>query len=267
MSSRTLLLGIALTVAAVFAPVISPPDAAPPLPRHMAAVGDSITTATDIDWCCVNPDGGNPQYSWSTGSDPAVLSHYQRVLAQNGGSPATADNFAAPGADSGDLANQLHSALGADYVTVLIGGNDVCWGPTPVRVFRQRVNAAFENFFANSNANVLVASIPNLYRLWQVEHSDPWARLIWTKFGICPTILGANVADSEREHMLDLEKTFNRVLASACNKYADCRWDGGALFNFDFQAAEISPVDHYHPSLAGQNQIAGVTWAAGFWGV
>src|SRR5215218_6450881 len=70
------------------------------LPQRMAAVGDSITTATDVGWCCVTPRGGNPQYSWSTGTDPAVDSHYQRLAAKPGRPPASALNAAVPGADS-----------------------------------------------------------------------------------------------------------------------------------------------------------------------
>src|SRR6266568_5363297 len=72
-------------------------------PQRMAAVGDSITTATDVGWCCVNPSGGNPQYSWSTGTDPSVYSHYQRLLAASGGAPLATLNAAVPGADSSDL--------------------------------------------------------------------------------------------------------------------------------------------------------------------
>src|SRR5215207_107697 len=77
----------------------SPAPAQVALPQRMAAVGDSITAATDVAWCCVNPNGSNPQYSWSTGTDPAVASHYQRLVAANGGISIPAINAAVPGAD------------------------------------------------------------------------------------------------------------------------------------------------------------------------
>jgi lysophospholipase L1-like esterase len=242
--------------------------ATPPLPARMAAVGDSITTATDVDWCCVNPNGGNPQYSWSTGTDPAVASHYVRVLAANGGAPVATLNVARPGADSGDLAAQFAqaAAFAPDYVTVLMGGNDLCWNPTPTAVFRQRVKAAFAQFFsAAPNTSVFVSSIPNIYQLWSIEHDNALARLVWTVFDICPEMLGPNVTESQRQQLLALEVTFNDILASTCGKYANCRWDGNATFNYQFTTADISTVDYFHPSITGQHDLAAVTWGASFW--
>ena len=87
---------LAIVAVVIVGTPLTSAGAAPPFPSRIAAVGDSITTATDVDWCCVNPEGGNPQYSWSTGTDPAVLSHYQRVLAVNGGTPVATLNAAAP---------------------------------------------------------------------------------------------------------------------------------------------------------------------------
>src|SRR5215207_7272831 len=135
---------VLVTLAATSTFALVSPNPAPAqiaLPQRMTAVGDSITAATDVAWCCVNPNGGNPQYSWSTGTDPSVASHYQRLVAANGGIPIAALNAAVPGADSTDLRRQLGQAVSyrADYVTVLMGGNDVCWNPTPLGVFRQRV--------------------------------------------------------------------------------------------------------------------------------
>src|SRR5215211_7282036 len=150
MLRRTWVVTVFVLSAALGVAVPNAASAKVQLPHRMAAVGDSITTATDVGWCCVNPSGGNPQYSWSTGTDPAVYSHYQRLAAEPGRATASALNAAVPGADSSDLAGQLGqaAAYGADYVTVLIGGNDVCWNPTPVDVFRQRVQSAFAGYFA-----------------------------------------------------------------------------------------------------------------------
>src|SRR4030088_3188599 len=63
------------------------------LPESMAAVGDSITAATDVGWCCVNPNGGNPQYSWSTGSNVRVNSHAQRIAELRGRTPIFATDL------------------------------------------------------------------------------------------------------------------------------------------------------------------------------
>jgi lysophospholipase L1-like esterase len=250
--------------------------AAPTFPGRMVAVGDSITTATDVGWCCVNPNGGNPQYSWSTGSDLAVNSHYLRITAANGGAEVATLNTAQPGADSGDLAQQLTAAsqfftqpsgAGPDYVTVLMGANDLCWNPTPTGVFRQRVQSAFGQFFsANPDAYVFVASIPNLYQLWNVLHNNPVARLTWSVFNICPEMLGNNVTQSERLRLLRQEQTLNGILAATCGQYTNCQWDNYATFNYQFTAADISTVDYFHPSITGQANLATVTWNASYWG-
>jgi lysophospholipase L1-like esterase len=238
------------------------------LPQRIAAVGDSITTATDVGWCCVDPSGANPQYSWSTGDDPAVYSHYQRLIAEKGRPPSGVLNAAAPGADSSDLGGQLAqaAAFGADYVTILMGGNDICWNPTPIDTFRQRVETAFASYFTSApNARVFVSSIPNIYQLWNVLHTNPLAQLTWNAFNICPEMLNAATTDDQRRQLLDLEKNFNDILASTCARYANCRWDGYATFNYAFTASDISTVDYFHPSIRGQNTLATITWNASFW--
>jgi lysophospholipase L1-like esterase len=246
-----------------------PPPSGPPLPQRIAAVGDSITTATDAGWCCVDPHGSNPQYSWSTGTDFSVNSHLRRIDALNGSTKVAALTAAQPGADSGDLQAQLSqaSAFGAQYVTVLMGGNDLCWGPTPTDEFRQRVTAAFDAFFtASPNARLFVASVPNLYHLWAIEHDDPWAQFIWNLFDICPTMLPSSVTDQQRQSILTLEVQFNNILATACGEHPNCRWDDNTVFDYQFTTSDISPVDHYHPSIQGQNTLATITWATSFWG-
>jgi lysophospholipase L1-like esterase len=241
----------------------------PLLPKRIAAVGDSITTATDVGWCCVNPRGTNAQYAWSTGTDPAVYSHYQRLVTLHGRPPTAALNAAAPGADSSDLASQFAqvAAFGADYVTVLIGGNDICWNPTPIDIFRQRVEAAFATYFtAAPGARVFVSSIPNIYRLWSVLRNNPFAQLTWNAFNICPEMLSAAATEEQRLALLQLEMSFNDVLASTCGQYAGCRWDGYATFNYPFAPSDVSTVDYFHPSIQGQNTLATITWSASYWG-
>jgi lysophospholipase L1-like esterase len=261
---------VAVVLTATFALVTpGPADSQVAFPQKMVAVGDSITAATDVAWCCVDPSGRNPQYSWSTGTEPAVDSQAQRLVAASGGAPLATWNAAVPGADSSDLRSQFGQALafGADYVTVLIGGNDLCWNPTPLGVFRQRVRSAFADYFAAApNSRVFVSSIPNIYRLWSTLHTNLWAQLTWNVFDICPEMLSASTTEAQRQKLLQLETSFNDVLASTCAQYAGCRWDGYATFNYNFTASDISTVDYFHPSIQGQNTLATITWNASYWG-
>ncbi len=57
----------------------------------------------------------------------------------------------------------------------------------------------------------------------------------------------------------------NQTLAAVCGQYANCRWDGLAAFNLQFTPEDISTVDYFHPSVAGQNHIATLTWAMSYW--
>jgi hypothetical protein len=61
------------------------------------------------------------------------------------------------------------------------------------------------------------------------------------------------------------EKAFNQILADVCAQYPRCRWDGGAVYNYQFTASQVSTLDFFHPSLSGQAALARVTWAASWW--
>ena len=251
-----------------------------PLPAVIAAVGDSITAATDVGWCCVDPSGGNPDQSWATGTDPAVESQRLRLDAQRqarGLAPVTAVNLSRPGADSGDLDGQLTAATRAgpggvavDYVMVLIGGNDLCVASadamTSPPVFRQRIRNAFARFFARApRARMLVASIPDIYRLWTTARGAFLAQPIWDLFHVCPSMLASSRTEAERQAVVARETALNRILATECARQRRCRWDGGSLSRAEFTAGDVSPVDHYHPSVAGQRLIARITTAVSYW--
>ena len=241
-----------------------------PLLAVMASTGDSITRAFDVGPCCVFVD--SPQYSWSTGSATKVLSHYRRILRQHPAIRGHATNVAQTGAKMSDLGSQLQraAAVRPDYVTVLMGANDVCTSTrramTPVATFQREFGTALAQFTAaRPTARVLVASIPNLYRLWSVLHTKPAARATWQRYGICQSLLSAHDTEADRQAVLAHERSLNTALATVCARYRQCRWDKLATFNVSFAPADVSTVDYFHPSLSGQNRLAGATWAAGYW--
>src|SRR5204863_6110670 len=138
------------------------------------ALGDSVTAGWNV--CGANTTC--PAKSWSTGT--SVNSHYQRILAINAGISSHASNYAMPGAAMSSLAGQVNSAIGqhAQYVTVFMGGNDVCKPSeaemTPVATFQSQFRAAM-NTLTNglpNGAKVLVVSIPDLYRIWYIDSTS-----------------------------------------------------------------------------------------------
>lgn len=242
------------------------------LPSSMASTGDSITRAFDATSSgCFLSDC--PQYSWSTGTSTAVTSQYQRIVKKNRKISGNGHNNAVTGAKMGDLDRQLQVAASqsVDYVTVLMGANDLCTSSTstmtPTATFQSQFQTALTNYFAaRPSSKMFVSSIPNIYQLWSVLHTNFSAVSTWTLFGICQAMLSTSNSSADRQAVVAQEAADNNVLATVCAQFANCRWDGYATYNTAFSASDVSTVDYFHPSIQGQNKLASVTWAASYWG-
>jgi lysophospholipase L1-like esterase/chitodextrinase len=248
-------------------------SAVDPLPASIAAVGDSISQAAS--------SGGSlgadyPANAWSTGTNATVNSHYARLLALNPAISGHAWNDSVSGAKMADLAGQMRVAAGQrpDYLTVLVGGNDLCTDTvgqmTAVSDFRAQFTTAMNTLTAGSpGTSVLVVSIPRVYQLWELFKSNFWARSIWSLGDICQSLLAnptsTQAADVQRRAQVAQRNVdYNTQLAEVCAQYARCRFDGNAVYNVAFAKSDVSG-DYFHPSIAGQAKLAAVSWAAGYW--
>lgn len=258
--------------------VATPVVAAPALPSSMAATGDSITqafaTRTGFFWFT-----DNPAASWSTGTTSSVASHYSRILAQNAAISGHNANDAVSGATMADLAGQMQSVVSQHpaYVTVLMGGNDLCTDTTgqmtSVADFDARFRAAMAVLQSGDpDALVFVASVPDAYHLWELFKDNSSARTAWSLYGVCQSLLAnpqstAQADVDRRAFVRQRNADYNAVLAQACADYGpSCRFDGNAVFSYPFATSDINTHDYFHPSLAGQAALAAVTWSASFWG-
>lgn len=273
MARRTLITAL-LSIALLLGLLPGAAAADTPLPGSMAAVGDSITQAAS--------SGGSlgadyPQNSWSTGTNATVNSHYLRLAALNPAITGHAANLSVSGAKMVDLPGQMQqaAALQPDYVTVLIGGNDICTDNeaqmTSVADFRAQFEAAMAAIATTSpGTNVYVVSIPRVMGLWELFRSDWWARFIWSVGGICQSLL-ANPTSTQtvdvqrRARVAQRNVDFNTVLADVCGAAPRCLWDGWAAYSTAFARGDVS-ADYFHPSNAGQAKLAAVSWASGYWG-
>ena len=252
--------------------VASPASAAgPSLPTVMVSAGDSITRAYDATlFGCFLADC--PQYSWSTGTSTSVSSHLRKIRAL-GGNPA-AYNDAKTGAKMSALQGQLTTAAGqgAQYVTVLMGANDLCTSSastmTSTDTFTTQFRAALQAYVtAQPGGHIFVSSIPNLYQLWSLLHTNSSAASTWRTFGICQSMLAASNTEAQRQIVVQQEAADNGALASVCAGFVNnCRWDDYATYNTAFVKSDVSTVDYFHPSVSGQNKLAGITWTASYWG-
>jgi lysophospholipase L1-like esterase len=242
-------------------------------PSSISALGDSITRGFNAagwfsDW---------PSRSWSTGTYSTVDSHYARLRALNPAIRGQAYNDARTGAKMGALATQATTSVsqGAEYVTVLMGANDACTETeeqmTTVSALRTRFTNGMEVLAGQQpQPQVLVASIPDLRRLWQVGKNSSSARSAWSAYGICQSMLARPLSTDQadvdrrarvRQRVVD----YNTALAEVCATYTFCRYDGGAVFGYPFALSQLSGWDYFHPNTAGQAVLADVTWQAGFW--
>ncbi|MGW0846487.1 SGNH/GDSL hydrolase family protein [Streptomyces sp. NPDC002787] len=244
----------------------SPTPAWDSTPESLVAVGDSITRGFDA--CKVLSDC--PEVSWATGSDASVDSLAVRLLGASGAAQRSW-NYAVTGARMADLPTQVARAVSRkpELVTVMIGANDACRANaaamTPVADFR----ADFEDAMATlrdalPKAQVFVASVPDLKRLWSEGRKNPMGKQVW-KLGICPSMLAdpdllTAAATERRDAVQDRVEAYNDVLREVCEKDRHCRYDGDAVFDYRFGQAQLSQWDWFHPSVNGQARLAEIAY-------
>ncbi len=257
-------------------PPASAADPALPLPAVMAAVGDSITQAASSNGT-LGADA--PENSWSTGTNSTVDSHYLRLLALGASIAGHNNNRSVSGAKVGGLDAQMAgvATLHPDYLTVLIGGNDLCTDTvaqmTSVADFEAQLRTAMTTLTAASPTTyVYVLSIPDVYQLWSLFHTSWWARVVWSVGGICQSLLAnptsTQAADVQRRAAVRQRNLdYNAKLAAVCSTFTHCRFDNNTVFNTQFAKSDVSG-DYFHPSIAGQAKLAAATWTAGYtWSV
>ncbi|MFF3335456.1 SGNH/GDSL hydrolase family protein [Streptomyces sp. NPDC002888] len=235
-------------------------------PASVAAVGDSITRGFDA--CAVLTDC--PEVSWATGNSPEVDSLAVRLLGKS--KAATHSwNYAVTGARMADLPGQMARAVTRkpQLVAVMAGANDACRSTTSamtsVADFRARFEEAMSTLRGSlPKAQVYVASVPNLKRLWSQGRTNALGKQVW-KLGICPSMLGdADAVDAAATQRRDtVEKRvedYNKVLREVCGKDRRCRFDDDAVHDYRFGTGQLSHWDWFHPSVNGQARLAEIAY-------
>ncbi|NJP66525.1 GDSL-type esterase/lipase family protein [Streptomyces spiramenti] len=234
-----------------------------PEPTTVAAIGDSITTG--FDTCELLADC--PEVSWATGTEPDVDSLASRLGA------AETWNEAVAGAMMADLPDQARLAAANDpeLVTVLAGANDACTR-TPERMtetdeFRAAFTRTVEVIREEApQAQIFVASVPDLMQLWRTGREEDRARMAW-QFGICQSMLRDAATDDEetqerRATVAERVDDYNEALAEVCAEDVLCRFDGGAVADYTFRLEDLSEWDWFHPSREGQAALAELAYTA-----
>ncbi len=232
----------------------------------IGSIGDSITKA-------FNSKGilDRPWYSWSSGYANQSESHYNQLkkIYEN----VERYNFARTGAIAVELAGQVQRAIEkkVDYVTILMGANDVChWNQNhfeALETFKtDYINAIESLISANSNIKILVVPIPNMVRMWEVGiESNRNCSAKWKRYRICQNLLGKDVSDLERQQFAERLEDANAVITEIAYSYPEHVVFVEKVATTDFKLNHISSIDCFHPSLEGQNFLAEETWKEGWY--
>jgi lysophospholipase L1-like esterase len=228
----------------------------------MASLGDSISRGTDIN-LLGQEDLAD---SWTTGASlPGSLMNL--IGANTPAYKMLSDNFAVSGesvlgtASKFDLQTGIVASKGYDIVTVEIGADDVCNGHLGVAgsqtAFRDKLVSNLNLLVNSPNPPKIIAlvSIPHIFALTQYPTlaNSPICQAAWQLF--CPN-LQIGQAAFEAQWM-----AANQAISDAAAIVGGpVHFDNGILSGTAFTLPEVSTVDCFHPSIAGQTRIAAAIW-------
>lgn len=293
-----------------------------PLPESMAAIGDSITAGavaqfTTQSWYdptdligllyrllrakfkgSVEP-AQRKDLSWSTGSNRRlwVHSHYAMLsyLAESHGRAGVkVNNAAVSSEDSGDALKQLSKVLdwsvestgkgSPDYVTILIGANDLCNDPgklsTPTEVYRGRITKLIhEVLVRNQKSKVMVLELPNVNRVWEFARDKKLSRFknfqncsaLWRQSNLCKSVL-SDLSPAERSRSINQNREYNRVLRETVAQFAAQNGRYGrdrvrlarGFYDQELKFDEFS-IDCFHPNYSGQSNMGWKSFSQSWW--
>lgn len=226
----------------------------------LGAVGDSISVGTDAEYF-----GENPELSWATGD--GINSHKKRLERMY--TEVRSVNAAFNGARVSDLEAQVDQVLVEDpaYVTVMIGGNDVCqwteFDGDVLQHFAAQFKSALMRLTEDSSRNVLVVPIPDLLHLRATGLATyPQCQFIWNITGICDPLLSSNTTEEQRRFFKNRVDAVNSVMKAAADQYG-VKY-ASAVATERFLPAHISAIDCFHPSRLGQEYLSLKTWSPEF---
>ena len=227
------------------------------------SIGDSITVAFDARFPLANQG-----INWSTGTLSAQLvnSHALRLQDLMPDQVVGTKNFAIAGSMSSDVVKQAArlAKFHPDYVTVLIGANDVCsWQVnhlTQLQKYESDIQLILKTLIASNEAvKILVSAIPNMPLLREIGAANG-CQSRWTSLHICPALLGSRQTDAERAAFAGRWEDANEVLARVSAAFPENVKFASSVSEPIFIFSHLSRLDCFHPNVTGQNLLSETTW-------
>jgi len=231
---------------------------------RMGALGDSITAGFNA--------GGlfdHKRNSWSGGF--AIDSHAVKLRAKLG-QHVRSRNVAKSGAFISDLPRQagllLRAGYRPDYVTILIGANDICTGQQKTEPLIKSSRLILDETLAklrssNSDVKIALAGVPNLPHLYNIMKEKPTCLKQWKSFNVCSTILLAKPEQiKEATHTW---QSFNQMLEQFAADNPEHVKFAPKTSEPIFQTSEVSAIDCFHPNVRGQVFLSNSVWEQGWY--
>ena len=205
------------------------------------SIGDSITSGTHAE-----PDTNHGfHYSWANGD----------LIERNFASQTGMDvalNISLPGAITEILGYQVAFAehVEANYVSILAGSNDMCWGRghKVLDKIREYVARLSEKPHVK---RILVGTIPDLEQVYQIGRLRPYCAAITAV--MCPNFFPRPL--EYRQGVMKQIKDVNAEIKALEAEFPKLT----VIDQLDEQVylqEDISVVDCFHPSKVGQQKIA-----------
>lgn len=256
-------------------------------PLRLYSIGDSITRAFDAQFIA-----DNPALSWVNGYHgvneanlglPDIHSINQRIYEVYGPVGRTNVIAAVNGARWDDGVSQAANVVVElpTFVTVMLGGNDVCRDtaadlPTDMEL-RGHVRATLESLDAAlpAGATVQVVGIPDIKDLYDVGKDETGlfgldCEAIWTLTLLgfpCGSMLSPGNSEADRLYVQQRNTTYNQIIRQETlaqdtisprvyYRYSDAQ-------QIAITGPMISPIDCFHPSALGEALISELAWEDG----
>ncbi len=283
------------------------------LPKSMGSIGDSMTAGALADF--KRQEFGLPweearllikliqfgaskdvekvearHLSWSGGYDTKqrVYSHSYRLsaIARLDHQMPTA-NVAVSGNESKDIwdqagrlniwAEENFNQAYPDYVTLMIGPNDICADTADEMVstidYHANIAKVVDEVLARSpQSRILINSLPNIEKLRMVAYDKRLyigltCEKLWKKIKLCPTLTtesDPNERAKIAQRVIDYNDALQDIVDSRTPSYGDRVRLSRAAYAVDFTENDLS-VDCFHPNPFGQEKLATVSFADSWW--
>jgi hypothetical protein len=239
-------------------------------PNAIVVMGHSGTTGYNSDPS--SPDTDAKQNSWATGDNPTVNSIYTRLLALNPAVRGHSTNLGVDGSNMDQLVNQVDKALALKPVPDLfmiqeIDNDMQCDGTDPDNYprFGQTISDLLTKITAKApKATILLVGGPpgTVQNYGEILSHLPGPKAANTGTGPCDLFSPAGqVVPAHWRYAEKVIRGYQTQLATVCQKFPTCRYDGAALYRMVMTAADVTP-DGNHITVSGHRKQAEVEWQA-----